>query len=51
MFLVIENKTPKLTSVEDLKDCGVEGMECPVKFGAKTGGATFTFFKVWKTFF
>lgn len=46
MFLVVENKTSKIYSVEDLKDCGNEGGECPVKFGAKEGGATFSFFKV-----
>lgn len=46
MFLVIENKTSKIDSVDDLKDCGIEGMECPIKFGAKKGGATFAFFKV-----
>lgn len=45
MFLVIENKTSKIESVDDLKDCGVEGMECPIKFGAKKNGATFTFFQ------
>lgn len=47
MFLVIENKTPKIKSVDDLKDCGVEGKECPIRFGAKGGGATFAFFKVY----
>lgn len=47
MFLVVENKTSKINSVEDLKDCGVEGKECPIKFGAKKGGATFSFFKVY----
>lgn len=47
MFLVIENKTSKIPNgVEDLKDCGVEGKECPIKFGAKSGGATFSFFAV-----
>lgn len=46
MFLVVENKTSKIDSVEDLKDCGNEGGECPVAFGAKDGGATFSFFKV-----
>lgn len=47
MFLVIENKTSKISSVDDLKDCGVEGKTCPIKFGAKKGGATFMFFKVY----
>lgn len=46
MFLVIENKVPKIKSVEDLKDCGNEGGFCPVNFGAKKDGATFGFFKV-----
>lgn len=45
-FLVIENKSSKISSVEDLQDCGIEGFECPVLFGAKRGGATLTFFKV-----
>lgn len=44
-FLVIENKSSKIDSVEDLKDCGVEGKECPVQFGAKKGGATLAFFR------
>lgn len=47
MFLVIENKTSKINSVEDLQDCGVPGKECPIKFGAKRGGATFSFFAVY----
>lgn len=47
MFLVIENKTSKIESIEDLKDCGVEGKECPIRFGAKTGGATLAFFRVY----
>lgn len=46
MFLVIENKVPKIESVEDLKDCGIEGKECPIRFGAKEGGATLKFFEV-----
>lgn len=46
MFLVIENKVPKIESVEDLKDCGVEGKECPIRFGAKRNGATLKFFEV-----
>lgn len=45
-FLVIENKVSKINGVEDLKDCGKEGFECPVRFGAKRGGATYKFFKV-----
>lgn len=45
-FLVVENKVPKINGVEDLKDCGIEGKECPVKFGAKGGGATMAFFRV-----
>lgn len=45
-FLVLENKVPKLKSVEDLKDCGNEGGTCPVHFGAKKDGATFAFFRV-----
>lgn len=44
-FLVIENKSSKIDSVDDLKDCGVEGKECPVQFGAKIGGATLAFFR------
>lgn len=47
MFLVIENKTSKINGIEDLQDCGVPGKECPIKFGAKRGGATFSFFKVY----
>lgn len=49
-FLVIENKSSKISSVEDLKDCGVEGKECPVQFGAKKNGATLAFFRVIQTF-
>lgn len=45
-FLVIENKSSKISSVEDLKDCGVEGKECPIQFGAKRNGATLAFFRV-----
>lgn len=44
-FLTIENPFEKITSVEDFKDCGKSDEECPVKFGAKRGGATFNFFK------
>lgn len=38
-FLVIENKSSKIDSVEDLKDCGVEGGECPVSFGINSQSA------------
>lgn len=44
-FLTIETPFEKIKSVEDLKDCGKSDEECPVKFGAKKGGATFNFFK------
>lgn len=44
-FLTIENPFERITSVEDLKDCGNPEFDCPVKFGAKGGGATFNFFK------
>lgn len=45
-FLVTENKTTKLEKIDDLFLCGVEGETCPVDFGAKRGGATYTFFEV-----
>lgn len=45
-FLVIENLSSPIKSAEDLKDCGVEGFECPVTFGAKKEGSTINFFKV-----
>lgn len=44
-FLTVENPFEKITSVEDLKNCGSSDELCPVKFGAKKGGATFNFFK------
>lgn len=44
-FLTIENPFERIKSVDDLKDCGNPDFECPVKFGAKKGGATFNFFK------
>lgn len=44
-FLTIENPFERIKSVDDLKDCGNPEFECPVKFGAKKGGATFNFFK------
>lgn len=44
-FLVIENPFEKITSVDSLKNCGDSDDECPVKFGAKLGGATYKFFK------
>lgn len=44
-FLTIENPFEKIKSVEDLKDCGKSDDDCPVKFGAKAGGATFNFFR------
>lgn len=42
-FLTIETPFERIKSVDDLKDCG--SGDCPVKFGAKKGGATFNFFK------
>lgn len=45
-FLVIENLDSPIKSAEDLKDCGLEGHECPVTFGAKKEGSTINFFKV-----
>lgn len=44
-FLVIETPFEKIKSVEDLKNCGESDEKCPVKFGAKAGGATFNFFR------
>ncbi|XP_055300709.1 glutamate receptor ionotropic, kainate 2-like isoform X1 [Sitodiplosis mosellana] len=44
-FLTIETPFEKIKSVEDLKNCGNSDEECPVKFGAKAGGATFNFFR------
>lgn len=44
-FLTVETPFEKITSVEQLKDCGNSDDECPVKFGAKKGGATANFFK------
>lgn len=43
MFLVIDKSQPDITSVDDLKNCA-DG-DCPITFGAKRDGATFTFFK------
>lgn len=43
--MTIETPFEKIKSVEDLKNCGNSDEECPVKFGAKKGGATFNFFK------
>lgn len=45
-FLVVPEKVSAISSVKDLENCGVEGFECPIKFGAKSSGATMTFFAV-----
>lgn len=44
-FLTIETPYEKIKSVDDLKNCGISDEQCPVKFGAKQGGATYNFFK------
>ncbi|XP_031634001.1 glutamate receptor ionotropic, kainate 2-like isoform X2 [Contarinia nasturtii] len=44
-FLTIETPFEKIKTVDDLKNCGNSDDECPVKFGAKKGGATYNFFK------
>lgn len=50
-FLVLPTKVSTISSVEDLENCGVEGYECPIKFGAKSTGATMTFFAVITVYF
>lgn len=44
-FLTISTPYERIKSVDDLKFCGNSDEECPVKFGAKKGGATANFFK------
>lgn len=44
-FLTVETLTSDIKSVEDLKECGLPGKECPVTFGAKNPGSTLNFFK------
>ncbi|KAG4072084.1 hypothetical protein HA402_015583 [Bradysia odoriphaga] len=44
-FLTVENKESAIKDVEDLKDCHLPEVECPVEFGAKKTGSTINFFK------
>lgn len=44
-FLTVEQLSPTIKSVEDLKECGLPDKVCPVTFGAKKGGSTLNFFK------
>lgn len=44
-FLTVESLYSPLKNVEDLKDCGKQNIECPVKFGAKKTGSTINFFR------
>lgn len=44
-FLTVSTPYEKIKSVEDLKNCGNSDEECPVSFGAKSGGATYIFFR------
>lgn len=45
-FLTVESVSSTIKSAEDLKECGNDGFECPVMFGAKKDGSTINFFKV-----
>lgn len=45
-FLTVESVSSPIKSAEDLKDCGDPDFACPVQFGAKKGGSTLNFFKV-----
>lgn len=44
-FLTIESLDEPIKSAEDLRECGLDGGTCRVKFGAKKDGSTYNFFK------